>query len=140
MLFGFLAQFVFFMRFAVQWLVSERRGRSMIPISFWYISLAGGVMTFVYATAKQDIVIMTSQLLGIFIYLRNLVLIHRRRGRIRARRQRIPRVAGAAPIAPPAPIATAAPVAASTGVAASPPVAASPHIGPSTVPLHSMRD
>lgn len=79
--FGFAAQFVFFLRFVVQWLVSEKRGHSHIPVSFWYLSLAGGLMTFVYALLRRDLVFMTSQALAVFIYVRNLMLIHRPRVR-----------------------------------------------------------
>ena len=82
-LFGFAGQFVFFMRFAVQWLASERRGRSHIPIAFWYLSLVGGLMTFTYAVLKPDLVFMVAQGLGIVIYVRNLMLIYRRRAHYR---------------------------------------------------------
>ena len=84
-LFGLAAQATFMLRFVVQWLASERRGRSYVPVAFWYISLAGGLMLFTYATIRRDPVIMLGQLLGIAIYVRNLVLIHRRRWRIRER-------------------------------------------------------
>ena len=84
-LFGLAGQFTFMMRFVVQWFASERRGRSYVPIAFWYISLLGGLMLFTYAFCRRDPVIMLGQLLGIAIYLRNLVLIYRRRGRIRQR-------------------------------------------------------
>jgi lipid-A-disaccharide synthase-like uncharacterized protein len=87
-LFGFAGQFVFFLRFAVQWFESERRGKSHIPLAFWYLSLGGGVMTFIYAALKPDLVFMTAQALGILIYIRNLMLIYRRRDRIRVRRRR----------------------------------------------------
>jgi lipid-A-disaccharide synthase-like uncharacterized protein len=80
-LFGFTAQFVFFMRFVVQWYASERLGRSHIPISFWYLSLIGAFATFVYALLKADLVIMTGQALAVFIYVRNLMLIYRPRVR-----------------------------------------------------------
>jgi lipid-A-disaccharide synthase-like uncharacterized protein len=87
-LFGFGAQLLFFARFAVQWFVSERRGKVHVPVAFWHLSLAGGVMTLIYATQRQDIVFMVSQALGIAIYLRNLWLIYRQRTRIRSRAQR----------------------------------------------------
>jgi lipid-A-disaccharide synthase-like uncharacterized protein len=90
-IFGFAGQFVFFLRFAVQWLASERRGRSHIPIAFWYLSLAGGGMTFIYAVLKPDLVFMIAQALGLFIYVRNLMLIHG------GRRQRPPRDLSAHP-------------------------------------------
>ena len=86
-LFGFAGQFIFFLRFAVQWFASERRGRSHIPIAFWYLSLVGGAMSFVYATLKPDLVFMTAQGLGLAIYIRNLMLIYRRRARLQTRRQ-----------------------------------------------------
>jgi lipid-A-disaccharide synthase-like uncharacterized protein len=87
-LFGFAGQFVFFMRFAVQWFASERRGRSHIPIAFWYLSLIGGAMSFIYALLKPDLVFMTAQGLGLVIYIRNLMLIYRRHSRVQERRQR----------------------------------------------------
>ncbi|MBP7745081.1 MAG: lipid-A-disaccharide synthase N-terminal domain-containing protein [Phycisphaerae bacterium] len=89
-LFGFAGQFVFFLRFAVQWFASERRGRSHIPIAFWYLSLIGGGMTFVYAALKPDLVFMTAQALGLFIYVRNLMLIYRRKARAAGRRRGFP--------------------------------------------------
>ena len=82
-LFGFAGQFVFFMRFAVQWFASERRGRSHVPIAFWYLSLVGGLMTLVYAILKPDLVFIVAQSLGLLIYTRNLMLIHDRRTRLR---------------------------------------------------------
>ena len=93
-LFGFAGQFVFFLRFVVQWFASERRGRSHIPLAFWYLSLVGGGMTFVYAVLKPDLVFMIAQGLGLFIYSRNLMLIYGRRRRLQRRR------AGALPAAP----------------------------------------
>ncbi len=82
-LFGFAGQFVFMLRFLVQWLVSERRGRSMVPVAFWYLSCAGGLMLLIYAVLREDLVFMTGQSLGLVIYLRNLALIHSRRRRLR---------------------------------------------------------
>ncbi|MGE0479533.1 MAG: lipid-A-disaccharide synthase N-terminal domain-containing protein [Phycisphaerae bacterium] len=100
-LFGFAGQFVFMLRFVVQWLASERRGRSVIPLAFWYLSLAGGVMLLVYAVLRQDPVFVLGQGLGLFIYARNLALIHRRRSLLRDRSLRTPAVsAGSEP--PPA--------------------------------------
>jgi len=82
-LFGFAAQFMFMLRFVIQWYVSERRGRSYVPVAFWYLSLAGGIMLFTYATMREDVVFMCGQALGVLIYVRNLVLIHRRQVRLR---------------------------------------------------------
>ena len=58
---GFLGQFVFSMRFIVQWLASERRRESVIPRAFWYISLIGSILLFSYATYRQDPVFMIGQ-------------------------------------------------------------------------------
>jgi len=85
-LFGFAAQAVFMLRFVVQWFASERRGRSYVPIGFWYLSLLGGLMLFTYGLLDHDPVVMLGQALGLAIYIRNLVLIHTRRLRYRQRR------------------------------------------------------
>ncbi|HAP07232.1 MAG TPA: hypothetical protein DCR20_05370 [Planctomycetaceae bacterium] len=79
--FGLIGQLVFMGRFVVQWLSSERRGRSVIPVAFWYLSLLGGGMLLVYSIHKQDPVFMLGQGLGTFIYLRNLQLISKERRR-----------------------------------------------------------
>ncbi len=78
--FGFAAQSMFFMRFVLQWIASERVKRSIVPATFWYFSFAGGVMLFIYAVHRADPVIMLGQLMGLFIYSRNIYLIwlHRR--------------------------------------------------------------
>ncbi|UCG33773.1 MAG: lipid-A-disaccharide synthase N-terminal domain-containing protein [Phycisphaerales bacterium] len=85
-LFGFGAQFLFFLRFFVQWLASERRGKSYIPVIFWWFSLAGGSMLFVYACQRRDPVFIAGQGLGCLIYIRNLILIYRRQARLQARK------------------------------------------------------
>ncbi len=72
--FGFGAQFVFFLRFFVQWLQSEREKRSVIPMSFWYLSVIGSVMIFVYAIKRGDPVFIVGQFLALFIYVRNIIL------------------------------------------------------------------
>jgi len=69
---GFAGQAFFFSRFFVQWLASERAGRSVIPLSFWYLSLVGGVTLFIYAVHLGDPVFIIGQSTGAFIYLRNL--------------------------------------------------------------------
>ena len=71
---GFLGQALFSLRFLVQWLASERQGRSVIPRSFWYFSLAGSVVLLAYAIHRQDPVFMVSQGLGLVVYVRNLQL------------------------------------------------------------------
>lgn len=73
--FGIGAQFLFFMRFIWQWIVSEKRRQSTIPLLFWYFSLAGGVSMFAYGCLRADLVIMLGQALACIIYTRNLMLI-----------------------------------------------------------------
>jgi lipid-A-disaccharide synthase-like uncharacterized protein len=74
---GFLGQALFFMRFFVQWLASEKEGRSIIPTAFWYFSIAGGVTLFAYAIWRRDPVFIIGQGSGLFIYLRNIYLLVR---------------------------------------------------------------
>jgi lipid-A-disaccharide synthase-like uncharacterized protein len=73
---GFVAQGLFAGRFLIQWLRSERAQRSVIPTSFWYLSLAGSVLLLVYAIHKRDTVFIIGQSAGSIVYLRNLYLIH----------------------------------------------------------------
>jgi lipid-A-disaccharide synthase-like uncharacterized protein len=75
--FGMGAQALFFARFLVQWIVSERHQRSTVPTAFWYLSLSGGLSLFVYAFLRGDPVIMLGQLLACAIYTRNLMLIYK---------------------------------------------------------------
>ncbi|MFN0138267.1 MAG: lipid-A-disaccharide synthase N-terminal domain-containing protein [Phycisphaerae bacterium] len=81
--FGLLGQVVFMLRFVVQWFQSERAGRSVVPVAFWYLSIVGGGMLLVYGIIDVDPVIILGQSLGMAIYIRNLVLIHREKNRIR---------------------------------------------------------
>ncbi len=74
-LLGFMAQACFTMRFVVQWIASERAKRSVVPIAFWFFSLFGGSMLFVYAIQRQDPVFIAGQGMGLIIYIRNLWLI-----------------------------------------------------------------
>ena len=78
--FGIVAQLVFTGRFLVQWIASERAGRSVIPLAFWVLSMVGGMMTLVYGVQKREPVIIMGQVLAVFIYVRNLMLIFRGRG------------------------------------------------------------
>ena len=75
---GFAGQALFTMRFIVQWVASERKKRSVVPVAFWYFSLAGGIVLLVYAIHRKDPVFILGQAAGAFIYLRNLMLIHRK--------------------------------------------------------------
>ena len=74
---GFLGQGLFASRFIVQWIYSEKRGKSSIPVVFWYLSIMGGIGLLIYAISRKDPVIILGQSFGIFIYLRNLILIYR---------------------------------------------------------------
>ena len=74
---GFMAQFFFTARFVVQWIASERAGRSVVPIAFWFFSMGGGVLLLVYALYRKDPVFIAGQALGLFVYVRNLTLILR---------------------------------------------------------------
>lgn len=74
---GLVGQCLFMMRFIVQWIHSERHGQSLIPVSFWYLSLSGGLIVLAYGIHKIDPVIILGQLPGTLVYTRNLMLIHR---------------------------------------------------------------
>ena len=76
---GFLGQGIFASRFIIQWIYSEKKGESVIPIGFWYLSIFGGLGLLIYAIFRKDPVIITGQLFGLFIYLRNLRLIYKRK-------------------------------------------------------------
>jgi lipid-A-disaccharide synthase-like uncharacterized protein len=76
---GFVGQALFSARFIVQWLASERARRSVIPVAFWFLSLAGGVTLFAYALYRQDPVFIVGQGAGLFVYSRNLYFVFRER-------------------------------------------------------------
>lgn len=76
---GFVAQGLFTMRFAVQWIASERAGRSVVPMAFWWFSISGGLLLLVYALYRRDPVFIAGQGLGLFIYLRNVMFVLRER-------------------------------------------------------------
>lgn len=76
---GFLGQIFFTSRFLIQWIVSERRRESVIPLAFWWFSLLGGVTLLSYAIWRQDPVFILGQATGLVVYTRNLALIGRRR-------------------------------------------------------------
>jgi lipid-A-disaccharide synthase-like uncharacterized protein len=77
--FGLAGQLLFGSRFIIQWIASERKKVSYIPIVFWYLSLSGGIITFIYAIHKKDTVFTIAQGAGLVVYLRNLMMIYRRR-------------------------------------------------------------
>ncbi|AQT43006.1 lipid-A-disaccharide synthase N-terminal domain-containing protein [Bartonella sp. M0283] len=74
---GFVAQALFMMRFVVQWLASEKAKKSVMPVAFWFFSLGGGVLLFIYAIRQKDPVFIAGQGLGLIVYIRNLSLIYR---------------------------------------------------------------
>ena len=82
-LLGLVAQALFTMRFVVQWLASERAKRSVVPVAFWFFSLGGGALLFIYAIQREDPVFILGQGLGLFIYIRNLWLIANERKAMR---------------------------------------------------------
>jgi lipid-A-disaccharide synthase-like uncharacterized protein len=76
---GFTAQLLFSARFLVQWIASERAKRSVVPLAFWYFSVAGGALLLLYAIYRKDPVFILGQASGLVIYARNLFLIYRER-------------------------------------------------------------
>jgi lipid-A-disaccharide synthase-like uncharacterized protein len=80
LVFGIVAQLLFTARFVIQWLVSEKLGRSVVPLAFWFLSMGGGLML-VYGLVRKEPIIILGQGLAVFIYMRNLVLIFRNKGK-----------------------------------------------------------
>ena len=76
---GFVGQALFGARFIIQWIVSEKKGESTIPLAFWYCSIGGAMVLLSYAIYKQDPVFIVGQSLGSIVYVRNLILIDRKR-------------------------------------------------------------
>ena len=79
LLVGYLGQAFFSARFLVQWIASEKRRQSVVPILFWWLSLGGGVTLLAYAIHRKDPVFVVGQLPGVVVYTRNLMLIRRQR-------------------------------------------------------------
>ena len=76
---GFLGQALFSGRFIVQWIVSEKKRDSVVPVAFWWFSISGGVVLLAYAIRQQDPVFIAGQAFGLLVYLRNLALIRSKR-------------------------------------------------------------
>ncbi len=72
---GLVGQAMFSMRFVLQWLASEKQKKSVIPITFWYFSIAGSLILLSYAIYRRDPVFILGQSFGMFVYLRNLYFI-----------------------------------------------------------------
>ena len=81
LLIGFLGQGMFTARFLVQWLASEKKKDSVVPVAFWWLSMAGGLTLLSYAIYREDPVIIAGQSLGVFVYVRNLMLVAKGKGR-----------------------------------------------------------
>jgi lipid-A-disaccharide synthase-like uncharacterized protein len=77
--FGLIAQLAFAARFLVQWIASERAGKSVVPLAFWFFSICGGLLTLIYGLVKREPVIIIGQLVSNIIYVRNLMLIFKSR-------------------------------------------------------------
>ena len=85
---GFAGQAIFTARFLVQWVASEKKRDAVVPVAFWWLSMVGGLTLLSYAVHKQDPVIIVGQGLGVFIYVRNLMLVSK--ARRRAERRAVP--------------------------------------------------
>ena len=72
---GLAGQLMFSARFLVQWIASEKRKKSVVPISFWFLSLFGSFLLLIYAIYRKDIVFTLGQLFGFVVYIRNLLII-----------------------------------------------------------------
>lgn len=83
-LIGFSGQALFASRFIIQWFRSEKEGRSVIPVSFWYCSVGGGIILLAYAIYQGDSVFILGQASGLVVYARNLFLIAKERRLLRA--------------------------------------------------------
>ena len=75
---GTIGQLVFFTRWAIQWFYSEKKKSSVIPVTFWWCSLIGGIITLIYAKHIGSFPFMLAQGIGILVYSRNLILIYKR--------------------------------------------------------------
>jgi lipid-A-disaccharide synthase-like uncharacterized protein len=78
---GFAGQALFFSRWIIQWIASEKRKKSYVPLSFWFVSLTGAFLVLVYAIQRHDPVFILAQLVGICNYSRNIALIRRQQRR-----------------------------------------------------------
>jgi len=78
-LFGFIGQAMFTMRFIVQRIASEEREESVIPVAFWYFSLGGGLILLIYPIRQMDPVFIAAYLLNPIIYFRNLYFIYKKK-------------------------------------------------------------
>lgn len=80
LLLGAVGQTVFLLRFVYQWIYSERKGESVLPLGFWLVSFVGSVMILVYALLRRDAVLILGNVFGTVVYARNIVLLRRELG------------------------------------------------------------
>src|SRR5436309_5030709 len=97
---GFAGQAIFTARFLVQWIASERKRDSVVPVAFWWLSLVGGLTLLSYASYRQDPVIIVGQGMGLVVYARNLMLVGKAKRRAARRRHRSPHEERASDFAP----------------------------------------
>jgi len=83
MVIGFIGQAFWFLRFFLQWIASEKKGESVIPVSFWYCSIVGALCLLTYSTLERNPVFILAYLPSVGIYVRNLQLVYRKRARER---------------------------------------------------------
>ena len=102
MIIGFVGQAIFTARFLVQWVVSEKKRDSVVPVAFWWLSLFGGTTLLSYAISRGDPVIIVGQGMGLFVYIRNLMLVGKARRRASRRQGEGLVPAPARPVTPPA--------------------------------------
>jgi lipid-A-disaccharide synthase-like uncharacterized protein len=76
---GLVGQGIFAARFLVQWIASEKKKESHIPLAFWYLSLVGSMILLSYAIYRRDPVFILGQTTGFIVYIRNLMLIYKKR-------------------------------------------------------------
>jgi lipid-A-disaccharide synthase-like uncharacterized protein len=88
LLVGFAGQAIFTARLLVQWVESERKRNTVVPVAFWWLSLLGGGLLLAYACSQSDPVIILGQSLGVFVYVRNLMLVKKNRRRAEKARRR----------------------------------------------------
>lgn len=92
LLLGFLGQMLFSARFVLQWIASERKRASVVPIAFWWLSIGGGSVLLSYAILQRDPVFILGQGMGLLVYVRNLILIRRERIHRRPQPEALPEV------------------------------------------------
>lgn len=73
-LLGLSAQGLFFLRFVVQWYFSEKEKKTVIPRSFWYMSLLGAILTIIYSINRKDVVFLFAGVVQIAMYTRSVIL------------------------------------------------------------------